>query len=438
VIAAALTQAGLKVQVVGVDPASPDAVSAKRLAGNNLGGAIENPRLVIDALLGTGASGPIRPVLEPLIARLRDGRERGATIVSLDLPTGLDASSGWADERTVPAHLTLSFGTFKRGQLIRRDLCGELVAVDIGLGEHSLLVDGAAESFEAADVRQAVPGIAANAHKGSRKKVLIVGGAKGMAGAVAYAARAAFASGVGMVRCAVAGESLQAIQTLCPQATAVAWHEMEDRDLEWCDAMILGPGFGSADSYSKATKVLERWRGPVVVDADALTAFAGQGEHLRGILHGRPAILTPHAAEAARLLSTPVAEVLSEPFAVADRLAEATGAVVLLKGAPTVVAQAGRPSLVSARGTPVLATGGSGDLLAGICGTLLAQVADAQEAAASAAWIHGRAAELEQGTGPVRGVVLDDVLHKLKEAWRLEVETLSEWELATLPAVGSG
>jgi NAD(P)H-hydrate epimerase len=208
----------------------------------------------------------------------------------------------------------------------------------------------------------------------------------------------------------------------------------------WADAIAIGPGLGQSDrARTMLEGLLRDWRGPVVLDADALNIFAGRLGALAALLDHRAAILTPHAAEFARLAGCPVADVLASRFEIGQRVADRLGAVVLLKGTPTVVfAPGAHAPRVSASGTPALATAGSGDVLTGIAVTLLAQMHDAADAAACAAWVHGRAAELAQfaeARRDARGVVLDDVLHSLPEAWRFRAAPPPAPVLVELPAV---
>ncbi|MBC7898412.1 MAG: NAD(P)H-hydrate dehydratase, partial [Cytophagaceae bacterium] len=369
------------------------------------------------------------------IARLR---EHGAVVVSLDIPSGVDATTGRA-EHAVRADLTICFGHFKRGLLARRDLSGEIVLVDIGLGHD--LPERVPSFVDAAFVRHALPPINALAYKGTRRRLLIVGAAPGMAGASVLAARGAQRSGIGMLRFCAHPDSATALQVACPEAVTLHWPAADPvaTALDWPNALLIGPGFGvDPGARARAHAWLHRWRGPIVVDADVFSAFAGDAASLGTHLRGRPAVATPHVAEAARILGIPVDDVLSDPYAAATRLASALDSVVLLKGVPTLVAAPDGRLAVVARGTPALGTAGSGDVLAGIIGTLLAQEVDAFEAAASAAWIHGRAAEIA-GTGrPLRGVTLSDVVGALGEAWRLPREFPGPGELAALPRVGEG
>ncbi len=259
-----------------------------------------------------------------------------------------------------------------------------------------------------------------------------------MAGAVALAARGALRSGIGMVRLCVHPKSLAPLQAAVPEATATDCPvaQPDPSLIAWPHVLLIGPGLGSGDeTWGRVTAWLEAWTGPVVLDADALNAFAGNEAALGDLLDARPAIVTPHPLEFARLIGVDLDSVLEERFEVGARLARALHATVLLKGVPSVITAPDGESTVSASGTPALGTAGSGDILAGIAATLLAQGGDPFAAAASAAWIHGRAAELANAGRPVRGVVLDDVVRALGDAWR-PVSPEAADVLTRLPRVG--
>ncbi len=440
VVAATLASEGLPVRVIeAAAPRTADAVRAREHALPFLGATIEvrEPGVVVDALLGTGATGALRAPIAGVADEIRAMRARGAKVVALDLPTGLDASTGEIAAGGVVADLTISFGTIKRGHLVARAQCGDVAVVDIGLGAHAGLDDGALLLVDETFVRDRVPAIGADAHKGTRKKLLIVGGAHGMAGAVALAAHAALRSAVGMVRVCVAPESIAPLQASTMEATAIAWPDSDtaiSQQAEWADALLIGPGLGGGrramvDAWLRSTTQ------PVVLDADALNAFAGDVESLGMSLGGRRAVLTPHVAEFARLTSLSTEEVLRERWSIGQSLATRVGATVLLKGVPTLISAPDGRTFVSAAGTPALATAGSGDMLGGIVATLVAQMDDATHAAACGAWIHGRAAEGASSGRRVRGVALADVMHALRDVWSSRVPLPNEL-LAFLPAVG--
>jgi NAD(P)H-hydrate epimerase len=481
VVARALAAAGVRVEVVPVgETRTTDARAERELAEaeplvsvgsldeRELGEAAGASRIVVDALLGTGVTGVPREPAATAIARIARHREQGATIVSLDIPSGVDSDTG-SREGAVRADVTLTFGTVKRGLLVARAAAGRIVVLDIGLARaagpdaisvvpvressYPLLVDGRW-------LRSVLPPFAADAHKGTRKKLVIVGGQLGMAGASVLAARAAMRSGIGMVRLVVAPESLTVVQASEPHALARAWPgdgESGGEDVVggWADVVLVGPGLGaSSETRTMVERLLRSWSGPVVLDADALNVFAREGDALGELLAGRPALLTPHPVEFARLSGLDVSDVLERRFDVGESIARATGAAVLLKGVPTVVTAPDGARLVSAAGTPALAAAGSGDLLGGIAATLLAQMGDPLAAGAAAAWVHGRAAEIAQwgsgrrrerwwgsardGTTGARGITLADIEDAIAEVWREEVRTFTYPVLAEIPAVGEG
>jgi hydroxyethylthiazole kinase-like uncharacterized protein yjeF len=451
VVAGTLARWGVEVTVVEVAKAakakSPDAVTEKEAAIESVKLADsfdDDAALVIDALLGTGFEGEPRGEVGEAIATINELHGRGAHVAALDVPSGLDATTG-QHSTCVVADLTLSFGGVKRGLLLARDCCGEIVALDIGLDdpparakkmratrESSLpfLVDGEW-------VRSRIPPIRFDAHKGIRKHLAVVGGGKGMPGAVVLATRAALRSGIGLVRVLVAADNVGPILAAVPSALISEWPSGENQITaeisKWADAVVIGPGLGkSNETRSLVERILRDSKVPVLLDADALNVFEGDAKSLAKLLGGRPALITPHVAEFARLAGIDVKTVLGNTFDVGLDLARQLGATVLLKGSPTVIFNPDSDRYVVARGTAALGTGGSGDLLDGIAGTILAQTRDATVAGCCAAWVHGRAAEFCEY---VRGTSLEDVLYALPRAWN-EIEPPPEPPvLAELPAV---
>jgi hydroxyethylthiazole kinase-like uncharacterized protein yjeF len=428
VVARALADTGVRVRVSEpVEATTPDAIAERDLARPLVeitpNATYEGEGIVVDGLLGTGSSGAPRGAIAQAVTAMRAMRERGATMVALDLPSGVDATTGEV-HRPARADFTFTYGTLKRGHLAARAACGRIVVLDIGLGSFAALDDGAPLAVGSRWASARIPSFSADAHKGSRKKLAIVGGGAGMSGAVILAARAAWRSGIGMVKLVVANESLDSVREAEPQSLTARWPNTDDdgRDLaDWADVVVIGPGLGAGTSgRALAERVLRGFRGPVVLDADAINAFSSDVNALAQLLDGRPAVLTPHAAEFARLTGIAVDDVLKRRFDVSVPLARHARSVVLLKGQPTVVTSPTGERLVSASGTPLLAAAGSGDVLSGIVGTLLGQIGDPLVAAACAAWVHGRAAWLVQRGGKgARGFTLDDVLAELPRAWSL-------------------
>ena len=425
VVAQSLMRRGFASSVVSTgDPRTEESRAARSEAinaGVRCADSIEGA-FIVDALLGTGSTGAPRGAVAESSSTIEAKRAHGAAVVSLDLPSGLDASDGHYSD-VVHSDMTVSFGVMKRGHLMARDVCGSIAVVDIGLP------DGDAMSclpllIDSEWVRARVPRIPPSSHKGTRKSLSVIGGGPGMAGAAILSGEGALRSGIGLLRIVTAPGNEIAIHAGIPAAIVFTWPVRAD-DLaaiaEKSDAIAIGPGLGnSAETRDLVERVLLAWSGPVVLDADALNVFAGDVLSLSQLIRGRPAVITPHPAEFARLVGVDVREVLDSRFDIGLDLAAQLGAAVLLKGSPTVIFSPSGERFVSASGTAALATGGSGDILTGMIGTLLAQMctgdapSTAAHAAGCAAFVHGRSAEL---CGVVRGTTLADVLASMPAAW---------------------
>lgn len=442
VVAGALARARCPVTVIAsAPPATAEATRARDAAAASIAEVSDpaRPAVVVDGLLGIGARGDVREEIATHIRAIADWRAEGARVIALDIPSGVDATTG-AGAAVVRADLTCTFGSVKRGLLLRRDEAGEIVCLDIGLGPHAELGDGAPMLVDAAWVRAAVPPIPASAHKGVRRRIAIVGGGEGMAGAPMLAARGAMRSGIGMVQLLVTPRNVPVVQAALPDTMAARWPvtaEDQARVFGWAHTLLLGPGLGRTSmTRVLVERLLVSWTGPVVLDADALNVFEGDSHTLGTLLGTRPAIVTPHPVEAGRLLSRNAAQVLADRFAIGTEIAKALGATVLLKGTPTIISAPDGRVAVSASGNPSLGTAGSGDVLAGIVTTLLAQTGDPFAAATSGAWIHGRAAEYASSHGSVRGTSLEDVVEALRHVWALDDVEPASAVLASLRSVG--
>src|SRR4051812_39528968 len=311
VVAGTLARAGVDVTVVEVAPAtaekSPDAIAMKAAAIDavrSVDASVNQPGIVVDAIVGTGFSGEPRGHIVAGMEAIDHLRAFGARVVALDVPSGLDATTG-EESRCVVADLTLSFGSIKRGTLLARDRCGEIVALDIGLGDAPgnpplpVLVDGEW-------VRSRIPPIRYDAHKGTRKHLAIVGGGRGMPGAVVLAARGALRSGIGLLRLLVDPTNESAVLAAVPSALLSGFPstagEIDSAISKWADAIVIGPGLGkSAQSRELIEQILKASKKPVLLDADALNVFEGDVTSLGALLRGRAALITPHPAEFARL-----------------------------------------------------------------------------------------------------------------------------------------
>jgi NAD(P)H-hydrate epimerase len=422
VIARALHAVGIPVWVTAVDPKTDDAIDNRALARvdgvRELGREEAWPKaaVAVDALLGTGAAGPAKGDVLALAQRLV---EYGAPILAVDGPTGLDLTSGEA-HGPVRAQLTVTFGGARRGHLLAREWCGKVIVVDIGFpppdSAWPLLVTDrwAAERL---------PRLAPQMHKGDRGRVCVIGGADGMSGAALHAARAALAAGAGLVKLVAARETIAAAQASLPDvltAESALGETLEPavaEAIDWADAVVLGPGLGREPREARASfvaAVVSRRPVPTVIDADALHFFRADVP-----TGSRALVCTPHLGEFRALAGDALAdEAANDRWSAAARAATKLKCTVLLKGVPTVVADLRGPEHVVASGNPGLATGGSGDLLAGFIGAFLARGTAPAEAAALGAHALGRAAELGARQWTARSLRPADVLASLPDVWR--------------------
>lgn len=375
--------------------------------------------LLVDALLGTGASGPPRGAVAQAVERLRD---LSLPICALDGPTGLDLESGVSHGAPLAA-CSITFGGLRRGHLLARDESGDIVVIDIGLPPADPALPELVTDDHAA---RWLPPIAVNAHKGSRGRVAIVGGAPGMAGAIRMAGRSAFGAGAGLVHLVAPAASLAELATAEPDLQSAEWDDGTPPArvaelLARADAIIIGPGLGrAAGARTRVESALAAAPGAaVVLDADGLMAFQGASGALRALLGARASVLTPHLGEFRALFPELSAGVEHDPWGAAAKAAEIAGAVVLLKGVPSVVGVPGRDAWWTvAAGNPGLATGGSGDVLSGLIGAFLAQGLPPATAAALGAQTLGRAAEIAARRVTVRAMRPMDVVAGLPDLWR--------------------
>lgn len=434
VVAGELARRGIPVRVLDAEPPrSADAAAAKADAQRETFVHPASPMpVVMDALLGTGSAGAPRGALSQAVQRIQNARANGSQVISLDIPSGLDATTGEMFDSVI-ADLTLSFGTLKRGHLLNRDACGAIEVLDIGLGEYGRAHGNDVTLISPHWVSSKVLAFPASAHKGTRRKLAIIAGDSGMAGAAILAGQAALRSGIGLLQLIVSASARDAVHIAVPAALVSTHDELLSQPsiMDTADAIVLGPGLAPdrARALMDAVSSLEV---PFVLDAGALSAFAGRIDALGEFCRARDTVMTPHPAEMARLTGRSVADVLANRFEIGAEVATRTGSTVLLKGTPTVVSDSGGARMASAAGTPALATGGSGDLLSGIVGTLVAQGLAGFESAGCAAWIHGRAAEL---CGKSRGVTLEDILYAMPAAWNTKPPECPPGVLAFLPAV---
>ncbi|MGW2566719.1 NAD(P)H-hydrate dehydratase [Streptomyces sp. NPDC001537] len=364
--------------------------------------AILRADLVVDGIVGIGGTGGLRPEAAQLAACVE---ESGAAVVAVDLPSGVDADTGEVRGAAIRADLTVTFGTHKPGLLIdpAREYAGSVRLVDIGLAD-VLPEEPELEALQHADVAALLPVPGAESDKYRRGVVGIAAGSARYPGAAVLAVSGALRGGAGAVR--YVGPAGDAVVSRFPE-TLVS--DQGPAKAGRVQAWVVGPGAG--DDAATVAEVLEA-DVPVLVDADGLRLAERDAVRARSA----PTLMTPHAGEAAALLGVAREEVEGARLASARELASRYGATVLLKGSTTLVADAGGGVVrVNATGTPWLATAGSGDVLSGLAGSLLAAGLSALDAGSAAAYLHGLAGRFAADGAPAGA---HDVAEAVPGAWR--------------------
>jgi ADP-dependent NAD(P)H-hydrate dehydratase / NAD(P)H-hydrate epimerase len=363
---------------------------------------IASADLILDGLLGIGGHGGLRDPFAGLAAEAERARQAGATVVAVDLPSGIDADTGVVDGPAVRADVTVTFGAIKPGLLVDPGAghAGTVELVDIGLGPH-LDTKPALQAPQNDDIAALLPRPSAESDKYRRGVLGLLAGSDRFTGAVLLSTGGAVHGGAGMVRVITAQVAAVLVRQTYPEAVVTVHPEPDSDDADGWDligsvgrvqAWAGGPGMGTGpDAVARLTAILETDL-PVLVDADGLT-IVSQHKHL--LPRQAPTLITPHAGELARLLGGDPADVEARRLEHAHRAAEQLGVTVLLKGSTTVIASPGdEPVGVNPTGTPWLATAGSGDVLSGLAGSLLAQGLAPAQAGLAAAYLHGLAARL--------------------------------------------
>ena len=362
--------------------------------------------VVVDALFGTGLARPVSGPAADAIRTINRARAAHAIVVAVDLPSGLDADTGQILGSAVRADVTATVGLPKLGLVLEpgRSLAGHVQVLRIGIADEAPGVRPPAELWSAVAAGARLPERPQHGHKGSFGHVLLVAGGEGKTGAAALAARGAARAGAGLVTIACPAGLNDILEVKCTEAMTAPLPDTPERSLAAAaedavlalaaerDVVAMGPGVGrSHETVCLMRALAKRLEAPLVVDADGLFAFAEEPAVLKS--RDGVTILTPHPGEAARLLGTRSAEVNRDRVSAARSLASATGAVVLLKGAGSVTASPEGRVVVNPTGGPSLAAGGTGDVLAGMVASYLAQGLTAVDAAALAAYVHGAAAD---------------------------------------------
>ena len=385
--------------------------------------------VIVDAMLGTGTSGNLR---EPVNSIVKHLSTLSALVVAVDMPTGISTEDGSKGENAVKADITVTMGIPKIGQFFNagKEHCGEIRVAPIGFPA-AAIDDGKVDTFilERSDVQKLVPPLASDLYKQKAGKLLAIGGSSGMTGAITLSSKAALSMGCGLVIAAVPA-SLNEIfevklteEMTLPLEDDSKGHFIAESSAslieyyEWADVLLIGPGLGNApETADFVLKVAEGTRIPMVIDADALAVFKERTSLLAHL--GTSAVLTPHHAEFAETFEYPLEMVKKNPLSVARETAVKYGINIVLKGAPSVTADPDGTVYLNPTGNPGMATAGSGDVLTGMIGSLIAQGLSSKDAAVAGVYLHGLAGDIAADEMGMRPMKASDLIRSFPEMYR--------------------
>jgi ADP-dependent NAD(P)H-hydrate dehydratase / NAD(P)H-hydrate epimerase len=393
--------------------------------------SLPTPSIIIDAIFGTGFTGSVRKPFADVIDWIN---KQEVQVVAVDIPSGVNGTTGVVENCAVRANRTVTFGSIKSGLLCNQglELVGSVSVADIGIPA-PVIEDNRLRTFlvERGDVHRVLPKRSIHAHKYSVGKVFALAGSKGLTGAAALSCTSAMRIGAGAVILGtpepvypILAKKLTEVMTFPLPATnegtlsLLALDEIRSK-LSWADVFMIGPGLSqNLETQQLIFKILLEYRGKVLIDADGLNAVAANGiSKLRS--SRAQCILTPHVGEFSRLTGMSSIEIEHHRIKTAGFLAKRIGATVVLKGVPTVTASKDSTCFLNSTGNPGMATAGSGDVLSGFIAGLWAQGMPDVEAAWAGVYLHGLSGDLAAKKIGERGLLANDLIEYLPEAMRL-------------------
>ncbi len=408
---------------------SADMTQQMEIAGKAGVPELKNPAfrefdVLVDAIFGIGLSRPVSGSYERTIERMNAAKEAGTRIVAADIPSGISADTGAVMGCAVKADVTVTMQLLKAGLLLNPGAmyAGRLVAADIGIADRTAEAETEPPIYalEDADLSRLLPARIPAGNKGTFGKVLIAAGSADICGAAVLAGEAALRAGAGMVKIVTHASNRQAVHTALPEALTAFYEDGDGAaaavldSLEWADVVVAGPGIGTGGAAFAILKtLLGSCRLPLVLDADALNCLSAHVE-LLGDYRG-PVFITPHVGEMSRLTSVSIPEIKADLPARARTMAEMWGITTILKDARTCTAMRDGSVFINTSGNDGMATAGSGDVLAGLLGGLIAQGGDLTMAGPLAAYVHGRAGDRAAAIRGRAGMTARDIAAHIGE-----------------------
>ena len=396
----------------------------------------DQPDLIVDALLGTGITGAVRGVMADVIKFVNDTL---IPVVAVDIPSGLNCDTGQYDGVCVEADMTVTMAALKRGLALSpgKIVAGDVIVTDISMPPQvPTQIGNLCYTPNAEDIVSRLPERPIDGHKGTFGKAAVIAGSTGLTGAAVLASMGAYRTGAGLVACGCPKSLNSILETKMTEVMTrplpetpsgtLGQHALDDilEFLEWADVAAIGPGLSShPDTVLMVQELTKSLDMPFVLDADGINAFQGNLKFFKHV--SAPCILTPHVGELARLLKTSIESILEDPIRTALDTAQSLDQVLVLKGAPTIIASPEGDCLINPTGNSGMATGGSGDVLTGIITGLLAQGMPPFDAAFCGVYLHGLAGDLAAEAVGEQAMLAEDILNHIGEAY-LTLEDLCD------------
>jgi len=389
---------------------------------------LRSAELIVDALFGTGMRGVVKGLAASVIEMINNSSK---PVISVDVPSGLSADGGQISGSCIQAMATATFGLPKVGQVFYpgKSRCGRLKIVDIGIPAEAVDQEGCrANLIMEGDVARLLPRRKPDVHKGDCGRIIVVAGSVGMTGAAALTSMAALRIGAGLVTLGVPASLNDILEVKLTEVMTRPLPEVRKRRcialravgeirrlLDGADCLAIGPGLGIHHETSELVRrIVKEASLPIVIDADGLNALAKDLSPLKDT--AAEVVVTPHPGELSRITGRPVSEIASDPVMAATEFSGEFGVVVVLKGAPTVIAGPDGEFYVNWTGNAGMATGGSGDVLTGSIAGLIGQGLSPREASITAVFLHGKAGDIARDRKGEMGLVAGDILDLLPEA----------------------
>jgi NAD(P)H-hydrate epimerase len=399
---------------------------------NHLKKAITGSRLILDAIFGTGFKGRAEKIPAMVIEAINASE---VPVLSADIPSGIDGETGQADGPAVRAEVTVTMGLIKSGLLFYpgKTMAGKVVVADIGFPERAITEQKIkSRLIEKAFARGLLPDRRPDAYKGSCGTVLTLAGSAGMTGAAVLTSSSAMRSGAGLVYLGIAESLNDIIESKLTEVITKSLPETRNRTLSLAaleriiklldrsDSLVVGPGLSThPETVELVQNVIGSSKTPTVVDADGLNSFAAKPDLLA---ERKSLVLTPHYGELSRLLRTDISQIKAQPLKFAEEAAMKFNNIIVLKGAPSVIAAPDGSTWINTTGNSGMATAGSGDVLSGLIAGLLAQGLHAEKAAVLGVYLHGMAGDLAAESKTQYCMLAGDIVEHLPPAYRKLME----------------